>query len=228
MSRAWEHSRAIRLRCHPERSEGSFGRLQRPLATLLGVTAVTLLTVMAWTGVAAAQTQSTAPGAHAGTKLAFPASVGGAQLERSVNYAAAPNNRPEQGITYFYSTPKKMVIAVHVYDGGRRIPPGSNNPTVVDEFMGELSSSEQQVRHGGYTHFERPSVPSTCTYGSLAFRCITYSAVNQANARLYTKMLLTGFRDYFISIRIDWSQARQQTSADADAALQAFVPALLR
>jgi hypothetical protein len=202
-------------------------QLQRPLAAL-GVTAVTLIAAMAWTGVAAAQTQSTAPGAHAGTKLAFPASVGGAQLERSVNYAAPPNNRPEQGITYFYSTPKKMVIAVHVYDGGRRIPPGSNNPTVVDEFMGELSSSELQVRHGGYTHFERPSVPSTCTYGSLSFRCITYSAVNQANARLYTKMMLTGFRDYFISIRIDWSQARQQTATDADAALQAFVPALLR
>ena len=120
-----------------------------------------------------------------------------------------------------------MVIAVHVYDGGRRIPPGSNNPTVVDEFMGELSSSELQVKHGGYTQFERPSVPSTCTYGSVSFRCITYSAVNQANARLYTKMMLTGFRDYFISIRIDWSQARQQTATDADAALQAFVPALL-
>ena len=38
--------------------------------------------------------------------------------------------------------------------------------------------------------------------------------------------MLTGFRDHFISIRIDWSQARQ-TATDADAALQAFVPALL-
>ena len=179
-------------------------------------------------GTAAAQTQSTTPTTHPGTKLAFPATVGGAQFERSVNYAAPPSNRPEQGITYFYSTPKKMVIAVHVYDGGRRVPPGSTNPQVVDEFMGELSSSEQQVRFGGYTHFERPSVPSTCTYGSVAFRCITYSAVNQSNARLYTKMMLTGFRDHFVGIRIDWSQARQQTSADADAALQAFVPALLR
>ena len=176
----------------------------------------------------AAQTQSTTPTTHPGTKLAFPATVGGAQFERSVNYAAPPSNRPEQGITYFYSTPKKMVIAVHVYDGGRRVPPGSTNPQVVDEFMGELSSSEQQVRFGGYTHFERPSVPSTCTYGSVAFRCITYSAVNKSNAPLYTKMMLTGFRDHFVGIRIDWSQARQQTSADADAALQAFVPALLR
>lgn len=188
--------------------------------------AIVLLAAMAWAGTAAAQTQSTAPTAHAGTKLAFPASVGGAQFERSVNYAGPPGNRPDQGSTYFYSTPKKMVIAVHVYDGGRRVPPGSANPLVVDEFMGELSTSEQQVKYGGYTHFERPSVPSTCTYSSVVFRCITYSAVNQSNARLYTKMMLTGFRDHFISIRIDWSQARQQTASDADAALQAFVPAL--
>ena len=73
---------------------------------------IVLLAAMAWAGTAAAQTQSTAPGAHAGTKLAFPASVGGAQLERSVNYAAPPNNRPEQGITYFYSTAQE--------DGDRR------------------------------------------------------------------------------------------------------------
>jgi hypothetical protein len=187
---------------------------------------VVFLAALFSAGAAAAQTQSTTPTAHAGTKLAFPATVGGAQFERSVNYAAPPSNRPDQGVTYFYSTPKKMVIAVHVYDGGRRVPPGSGNPLVVDEFMGEISSSEQQVKFGGYKDFERPSVPSTCTYGGISFRCITYSAVNQSNARLYTKLMLTGFRDYFVSIRIDWSQARQQTATDADAALQAFVPAL--
>ena len=226
MSRALKHSRVPRSRCQPEQSEGPFLRFQRPLAAL-GVTAMTLLAAFAWAGAAAGQTQSTSPTAHPGTKLTFPATVGGAQFERSVNYAGPPSNRPDQGITYFYSTPKKMVIAVHVYDGGRRVPPGSGNPLVVDEFMGEISSSEQQVRFGGYTQFERPSVPSTCIYGNVSFRCITYSAVNQANARLYTKMMLTGFRDYFVSIRIDWSQARQQTASDADAALQAFVPALL-
>jgi hypothetical protein len=61
---------------------------------------------MAWAGAAAAQTQSTAPGAHAGTKLAFRRALA-ARLKRSVNYAAPPNNRPERGITYFYSTPKR-------------------------------------------------------------------------------------------------------------------------
>ncbi len=196
-------------------------------ARLVARGAWALLAGMLWATAAIAQTQSTSPTTHAGTKLAFPATLGGAQFERSVNYAAPPSNQPDQGFTYFYSTPKKLMIAVHVYDGGRRVPPGSVNPLVVDEFMGELSSSELQVRHAGYGGFERPSVPSTCTYGSASFRCITYSAVNQSNSRLFTKMLLTGYRDHFISIRIDWSQARQQTSADAEAALQAFVPALL-
>jgi hypothetical protein len=188
---------------------------------------LTFIATLLWAATAVAQTQSTAPTSHPGTKLAFPATLGGAQLERSVNYGAPPGNRPDQGFTYFYSTAKKLVIAVHVYDGGRRVPSGSSSPMIVDEFMGEISSAEQQVRFGGYTNFERPSVPSTCTYGSLSFRCITYSAVNQGNARLYTKMLLTGYRDHFLSIRVDWSQARQQTAADADAALQAFVPALM-
>ena len=142
-----------------------------------------------------AQTQSTAPTTHAGTKLNFPATLGGAQLERSVNYAAPPANRPDLGYSYYYSTPKKMVIAVQVFDGGRRVPPGSDNPTVIGEFTNELASTEEQIRSSGYTHFERPSVPSTCTYGAVTFRCITYSALTQANTRVYSKLLLTGYRD---------------------------------
>ena len=177
---------------------------------------------------AIAQVQSTRPGAHAGTQIAFPAAVGGATLERSVNYAAPPNNRPDQGVRYYYSTPKKMIIGVHLYDGGRRVPPGSGNPVVIDEFMRALTTAELQVRHGGYTGFERPPAPSTCSFGNATFRCITYSALNQGNARLFTKMMMTGYRDHFLGIQVDWSQARGQSAADADAALKAFVTALLQ
>lgn len=179
-------------------------------------------------GSAWAQTQSTTPGTDAGTKLAFPATLGGASFERSVNYGAPPANRPDQGTRYFYSTPKKMIITVHVFDGGRRVPAGSTSPVVVSEFASELDSIAQQIQGSGYTHFERPSVPSSCTFGSVIFRCITYSALTQANMRLYSKLLLTGYQNHFIKIQIDWSQAHQQTSADADTALQAFVPALMR
>jgi len=177
---------------------------------------------------ASAQTQSTSPTTNAGTRLNFPASLGGAAFERSVNYAAPPANNPGQGIAYYYSTPKRLTISVQVYDLGRRVPSGSDNPTVTGQFNAELSSAEQQFKHAGYTAFQKPSVPSSCTYGSVTFRCVTYSGVTQANSRVYSKLLLTGFRDHFVKIRIDWAQSHQQTAADADAALQAFVPALMR
>jgi hypothetical protein len=63
-----------------------------------------------------AQTQSTTPTIHAGTKLNFPATLGGATFERSVNYAAPPANNPGQGMAYQYSTPKRLTISVQVYD----------------------------------------------------------------------------------------------------------------
>jgi hypothetical protein len=177
---------------------------------------------------ALAQTQSSTPTTHAGTRLNFPASLGGATFERSVNYAAPPANNPGLGTAYTYSTPKRLTISVQVYDLGRRVPSGSDNPTVIGQFNAELSSAEQQFKYAGYTAFQKPSVPSSCTYGAVTFRCVTYSGVTQANSRVYSKLLLTGFRDHFIKIRIDWAQSHQQSAADADAALQAFVPALMR
>ncbi|HEV7543492.1 MAG TPA: hypothetical protein VGO42_03015 [Reyranella sp.] len=179
-------------------------------------------------GPAWAQTQSTAPTTDAGTKLNFPATLGGSSFERVVNYAAPPANRPDLGSSYFYSTPKKMVITVQVFDAGRRVPAGSASPIVIGEFGTELDSVAQQIQGSGYTNFQRPPVPSTCTYGAVTFRCITYSAVSQANMRVYCKLLLTGYQNHFIKIRIEWGQSSQlqQTSAEADEALQAFIPAL--
>ena len=46
--------------------------------------------------------------------------------------------------------------------------------------------------------------------------------------RLFSKMMLTGYHDYFVKIRVDWSQADGRTVGDADTILQAFVPALMR
>ncbi len=175
-----------------------------------------------------AQTQSSTPTTNAGTKLNFPASLGGATFERSINYAAPPGNNPGQGMAYYYLTPKRLIIHVQVFDLGRRVPAGSDNPAVTGQFNSELASAEQQFKYAGYTAFQKPSVPSTCTYGAVSFRCVTYSGVTQANSRIYSKLLLTGFREHFIKIRIDWAQSHQQTAADADASLQAFIPALMR
>jgi len=188
--------------------------------------AAALLTGLA--GAASAQTQSSTPTTNAGTKLNFASNLGGATFERSVNYSAPPANNPGQGMSYFYSTPKRIAISVQVFDLGRRVPSGSDNPTVIGQFNSELASAEQQFKYAGYTAFQKPSVPSTCTYGAVSFRCVTYSGVTQANSRIYSKLLLTGFRDHFVKIRIDWAQSHQQTAADAETSLQSFIPALMR
>ena len=188
--------------------------------------AAALLTGLA--GAASAQTQSSTPTTNAGTKLNFASNLGGATFERSVNYSAPPANNPGLGMSYFYSTPKRIAISVQVFDLGRRVPSGSDNPTVIGQFNSELASAEQQFKYAGYTAFQKPSVPSTCTYGAVSFRCVTYSGVTQANSRIYSKLLLTGFRDHFVKIRIDWAQSHQQTATDAETSLQSFIPALMR
>ena len=63
-------------------------------------------------GAAVAQTQSSSPTANAATGLAFPATLGGATFERSVNYAAPPTNQPDEGFSYFYSSAKKLPMVM--------------------------------------------------------------------------------------------------------------------
>ena len=104
-----------------------------------------------------------------------------------------PMARPRT--SYFYSTPKKMVITVQVY---RRRPARAERAATIRRWSTSSPTNsrsiEQQVSGGGYANFERPAVPSTCTYGACTFRCITYSAVSQANMRVYSKLLLTGYQ----------------------------------
>ncbi|MFI5000143.1 MAG: hypothetical protein ACHQK9_09715 [Reyranellales bacterium] len=166
-----------------------------------------------------------APALHTGTRLAFPPSLGGATLVQSLVSLPAPGGR-HPIYSYQYVTTNKMEISVFVFDVGRFVPTGADGPAVVSQFAGELAEAEQRVRSNGLTAFERPAVPSTCTYGSVAFRCIIFSATSQGS-RVYAKMMMTGFRDSFVTIRIDWSTLHGQTIAEADRTLEAFVSALM-
>lgn len=190
-----------------------------------------LVAIAALAGTVASSASAQAPAApatHAGTRLSFPATLGGATLEQSISYAAPPTSNPGQGSAYFYATPKRLIVSVQVFDLGRRISAGSDGPVITSQFATELASAEQQSKFAGNTQFQKPSVPSACTYGPVTFRCITYSSVGPGNARVSSKLMLTGFRDHFVKILVTWSQSQQQSAADAEAALQAFVPALLR
>jgi hypothetical protein len=162
-----------------------------------------------------------APPVHPGTKLNFPPTIGGAQLERSYTQ---PIGRDVHYV-YGYSA-DKLHITVFLFDGGRRVPEGPDNPTVISQFGTEIEATEKAAKSDGYTGFEKPSVPSACTFGSITFRCVVYSAATQ-HGRVFSKLMMTGYRDYFLKVRIDWAQSLNQTSADADRALRTFIPALV-
>jgi hypothetical protein len=167
----------------------------------------------------AALAQEPAPATHPGTKLGFPATLGGATLVES------SQESPGGPASYAYVA-NRMHIYVYVFDGGRRVPPGSESPALMTQFTNEVNQAEEQIKRAGYTRYQRPAVPSSCSYGRLTFRCIVYSA-RSADGRRASKLLLTGYHDYFLKIRVDWFVAAGQTEADADKALRSFVPALV-
>ncbi len=162
-----------------------------------------------------------APPGHPGTKLNFPSSIAGATLERSYT---TPIGRD---VEYVYQyTVNKLGISVFLFPGSRYVLPGSENPMVTTQFTSELDAAQRALKRDDFTDFERPAAPSSCTYGSIVFRCIVYSAVAQRD-RVFSKLLLTGYNGHFLKIRADWSQGSGQTVGDAEKELRSFIPALL-
>lgn len=175
-----------------------------------------LVAMLLATEAALAQGQTQAPAVDPGTRISFAPSVGGVTLARS------------SGSTYQYLAPNGMDITVDVYDAGRRVPNGSSHPTIINQFNDELATISQQASDAGMKGFEKPAVPSACTYGQYTLRCIVFSAQGgSATGRIYGKFLLIGYREHFVKIIVHWSQTSGQTNADADKILTAFVPALL-
>jgi hypothetical protein len=183
------------------------------MSRLLTIAASALLALAA--PVQAQTSTNPAPSTDPGTKLNFPASLGGATLEQSLSEGGS--------VAYMYGI-NKMQIYVYI-EGDRRVPAGSDTPVLMSRFTAEVNEVEAKLKSAGYTRFERPAVPSSCSYGSIAFRCIVYS-VHSTGGRLFSKLLLTGYHDHFLKIRIDWTSGIA-TQADADRALQSFVPALV-
>lgn len=181
--------------------------------------AVSLLALLLTTGAAFAQVPAQAPAAAAvepGTKLTFGQSVGGATLVRTF------------GSTYQYQASNGMEVTIEVSGAGRRVPNGSSHPTIINQFNDDLAALGEQAKAIGLQGFEKPAVPSACTYGSYTMRCINFSAQGSTvTGRIYGKLLLIGYREHFVKVIVRWAQTSNQTYADADKMLTAFMPALL-
>jgi hypothetical protein len=176
-----------------------------------------LLAVILAAGPALAQAPASA--VEAGTKLSFPPSLGGTTFVRSGSQGG--------GSSYQYAAANGMEVTVDVYGGARRAPSGSSNPVILNQFNEEIGMLAQQAAAAGLTNFEKPAVSSACTYGAYTFRCSTFGALAGAAGRVSGKILFIGYRDHFLKIVINWRQKGNQTAADADKVLNAFVPALM-
>ncbi|MGE0420773.1 MAG: hypothetical protein AB7O88_00835 [Reyranellaceae bacterium] len=170
-----------------------------------------------------------APATHKPTGLTFPPSIAGVSLRRSIDYGRSAGN-PGLGYGYTYALPGRLVITAYVYDLGRRVPVGHQSPLLTAAFDESLQSIHLVAqRSGKYRDLRVVQAPSACPYGAVVFRCATLSATSaDGTLPLYTKLLLTGYRDHFLKLRVDWRQDSPGDTAEVERVVQTFVGAILR
>ena len=101
-----------------------------------------------------------------------------------------------------------MEITVDVYGGGRRVPNGSSNPTIINQFNDELGRHQPASGRGGLSGSRsRGAVGLHLRRSDLPLHHLQRLS-GTATGRVYSKLLLTGYREHFVKILIDWSQSR--------------------
>ena len=161
-----------------------------------------------------------APAFHAATKVTFPEQIGGASRTRSVDYGKT-YNEPGLGQSWHYTVPQTLSASIYLYTFGQAsIPPGPNSPAVLQQFQQAIGDITQS---GKYEQVVTLKGPTDCAAGAVTFRCIVQSCVvisNRSADKL--ELLLTGFRNHFLKVRLDW----HQNSPPGDAAAERFLQAL--
>jgi len=190
--------------------------------------AMAAIAVMAAFGTAQAQQPQImpAPAFHAGIKVTFPQQVGGAEQTKTVDYAKT-FNRPELGQSWHYSIPGTISASVYVFTLGQTsIPNGAASPAVHDHFKQAMAEIQQSQK---YEKIAVAKGPANCVFGTIAFRCVTENATvvqTKENDRL--QLLVTGFRNHFVKVRLDWHQGSAVGDAAADRFMQGLVSQVLR
>lgn len=167
-----------------------------------------------------------APTFHAATRVTFPDRIADAGRTRTIDYGKT-FNEPGLGQSWHYLVPRTLVASVYLYTQDQTaIPTGPGGPAVLQQFqqaMGEITKS------GKYEQIAVLKGPTDCTAGGLMFRCITQTGVVVSNRSAdKLQLLVTGFRNHFLKIRLDWHQAAPQGDASAESFVQALAAQVLR
>lgn len=170
-----------------------------------------------------------APMMHAPTGLRFPAAIAGVPLIRSIDYARAGDD-PGLGFGYTYGIPGRLLVTAYVYDLGQRASEGHDPATVVAAFDQSLASIRiAATRSGKYRDLRIAEPASLCAYGTVTFRCVSFTATSADGEQpLLGKLLLTGYRGYFLKLRADWRRDAPDDTAAVERFVQTFVGTVLR
>ena len=164
-----------------------------------------------------------APDRHPETDLAFPATLGPARKVNSNDYGKA-HGSPKLGYYWGYQTPQ-LTTSFYVYNFGiTSIPTGAGSAVVLQQFQQAQSDIDVGAKAGRYEQLQVSQGPANCTVGPLIFRCVTYSALRPADRRpVFTRLFVTGYRNYFLKIRQDWPQDAAAAGRDVDAVILSLV-----
>jgi hypothetical protein len=166
---------------------------------------------------------------HPATGLVFPADIAGARMTGWNDYGKS--GQPALGFSYQYVQPGRLSGTIYVYTANQHPPTGADNPVVAAQFDQAYREIEKVARDTGrYQNLTRISGPAICRYGAIAFRCATFSAA-VAGHPLFTNVMMTGYRQHFVKLRLDWSREYTgglQGDADFDRFVEAMVAALFR
>lgn len=189
---------------------------------IFGIAAAGLAVLLALA--AAAQTaQVPAPERNAETGLAFPNMIGPARKVGSIDYSRT-KGMPELGWSWNYET-QAATTTFYIYNFGiASIPSGATGSAVLTQFQQAIADIEIGARTGRYEQTKPSQGPGNCTVGTMVFRCVTFTAVLSRDKRpVFTRLFVTGYRDYLLKIRQDWPQNSPAAARDVDAVVQAFV-----
>jgi hypothetical protein len=163
-----------------------------------------------------------APERNAETGLVFPATIGPARKVGSVDYAQS-NAAPELGYAWNYET-QAITTTFYIYNFGiAQIPSGARGSVVLTQFQQAIADIEIGAKAGRYEQLKPSQGPGDCTIGAMVFRCVTFTAILPSDQRpVFTRLYVTGYRNYVLKIRQDWPQNAPAAAREVDAVIQTF------
>jgi len=172
--------------------------------------------------VAAQPARVPAPERNDETGLAFPDTIGPARKVGSTDYGKS-NGSPELGYAWNYET-QAITTTFYIYNAGiAEVPSGARGSVVLTQFQHAIADIEIAANAGRYEQLAPSQGPGDCTIGAMVFRCITFTAVLPRDKRpVFTRLFVTGYRDYVLKVRQDWPQNSPAAAREAEAVIQAF------